>query len=76
MWFNVNHRILKDNWAAQIQEGLRKLMKLSLADKIAIAMFVLGMAFALAQKVYYQAAQENSIAELAPQQIEVIEPAS
>ena len=50
--------------------------KLKLADKIAIGMFVLGMAFALAQRATLQTVPDNSVAKILPPQIEIIEPAS
>ena len=75
MWFNVNNRILRDNLAAQIQEGL-KVRKLKLADKIVIGMFVFGVAFALVQRATHQVVPENSVAEISPTQVEIVEPAS
>ena len=50
--------------------------KLKLADKIVIGMFVFGVAFALVQRATHQVVPENSVAEILPPQIEIVEPAS
>ena len=50
--------------------------KLKIADKIIIGMFFIGSALVITQKFNNQIVPENSVAEISPQQVDIVEPAS